>query len=580
MNYRTILLPVIAAILVSACSKPVEDDRPMTIRVAEDVRLEFDEDLALATVAFLDQHIRWPGNVGFDASIDYIVAELEAAGYVKDPMGFSDERLTYRVEEYPMDEAAWQPLGASLWIDGDSKALMSFATNRNMLAYNSYSTTEGGVLLDVVDVGDGSSEALDAVDVRGKVVLADREIDGLFEDAVVSRGAAGVLAYTMPAYTQPEKNREAVQFGDIADNDGAQSWGIVLSFSAQEKLRSALGNGDVRVKVSTRVQWIRAATERTVVAEVRGSELPDERFVFSAHLQEPGANDNASGVAAQLEMARVTANLVSAEEVDPKRTITYLWGDEFVSTKRFVTQDPGRREFILWAISMDMVGQDTSKTGGTFLIEKIPDPSAIWARGEESFSEWGGQPISKDQLMPHYLNDVVYARALEQAATNGWVVKTNPFEGGSDHVPFIEAGIPSLLLWHFTDQYYHTDLDRLEMVSADEMKNVGVTALTTALTLTSADAITAQQLIEEVQQAAIDRIRTETSLSVAAIRGGGTAAAEREILETWADWYDDALVAMQDIEVSGASAEVRRSIDTARIKVGATLAVSSTLLSD
>jgi hypothetical protein len=231
-------------------------------------------------------------------------------------------------------------------------------------------------------------------------------------------------------------------------------------------------------------------------------------------------------------------------------------------------------------MSVDMAGQDTSKTGGTFLIEKMPDPSAIWTRGEESFSEWGGQPISKEQLMPHYLNDVVYGRALEQAATNGWVVNTNPFEGGSDHVPFIRAGIPSLLLWHFTDQYYHTDLDRLEMVSAGEMKNVAVTALTTALTLTSADAITTQQLIEEVQQAAIDRLRTETSLSVAAIRDGSTAAAEREILETWADWYDDALLAMDDIEVGGSSVETRRSIDTARIKVGATLAVSSTLLVD
>ncbi len=112
------------------------------------------------------------------------------------------------------------------------------------------------------------------------------------------------------------------------------------------------------------------------------------------------------------------------------------------------------------------------------------------------------------------------------------------------------------------------------------MKNVGVTALTTALILTSADSITTQQLIEEVQQAAIDRLRTETSLSVAAIRDGSTAVAEREILETWADWYDHALLAMDDIEVGGSSVETRRSIDTARIKVGATLAVSSTLLSD
>jgi hypothetical protein len=229
---------------------------------------------------------------------------------------------------------------------------------------------------------------------------------------------------------------------------------------------------------------------------------------------------------------------------------------------------------------MDMVGQDTAKTGGTFLIEKMPDPSAIWTRGDELFSEWGGQAIDKDQLTPHYFNDVVLGRALEQAAMNGWVVKTNPFEGGSDHVPFLRAGIPGLLLWHFTDQFYHTDLDRLEMVSASEMKNVGVTALTTALTLASADLSTTQQLIEEVRKAALERLRIETPLSVAALREGSTFAAERDILETWANWYDGALSAARDIEVGGATAESQRDIEAARTTVRDALAESLRLLAE
>ncbi len=577
MNIRLPLLVVATALLASACSKPV-DDRPLTIRFGEAVREEFDVDTALASVAFLEQHIRWPGNVGFDTSIDYLAENLEAAGFVRN--GSDDDRLNYRIEEYPMEFPAWQPLGASIRIEDTGKLLMSFASNRNMLANNSWSTAEGGVAVDIVDLGDGSNESLDATDIRGKAVLADRDISELYEEAVLKRGAAGVFAYTMPAYTQPEKNSGAVQFGEIPYDEGTQSWGIQLSFAAQQQLRASLQEGAVRIKVATRVQWNRAATARTVVADIRGSELAHERFVFSAHLQEPGANDNASGVAAQLEMARVAAELTLADEVDPKRTISFIWGDEFTATRRYLRQDPGRREFIRWGLSMDMVGQDTAKTGGTFLIEKMPDPSAIWTRGDEKFSEWGGTPISKDQLMPHYLNDVVLGRALEQAATNGWVVKTNPFEGGSDHVPFIIAGIPSVLLWHFTDQYYHTDMDRLEMVSGEEMKNVAVTALTTALTLSSADSTAALQLIDEVQNAALERIRTETSLGVAAIRAGNSAATEREILETWANWYDAALLAMQDIDVAGPSAEVRQRIDSARMKLGTTLSVSSSLLTN
>jgi aminopeptidase YwaD len=347
-----------------------------------------------------------------------------------------------------------------------------------------------------------------------------------------------------------------------------------LSTDAHERLKAALVAGDVQLHVVTDVAWTTDAKERTVVADIRGSEYPDERFVFSAHLQEPGANDNASGVGAQVEVARVAAALVTGGEVDPKRTITFLWGDEITSTNRYVTQNDERAQGIRWGLSLDMVGEDTAKTGGTFLIEKMPDPSAIWTRGEDKHSEWGGDPMTKADMRPHYFNDLVLGRALEQAATNGWVVKTNPFEGGSDHVPFLQADIPGLLFWHFTDQFYHTDRDRLEMVSADELKNVGVTALVTAIAMTSADGALARSLIVEVRNAALVRLEAETDLSVAAIKDGKAVADERDIVTTWANWYDDALATMVDIEVGGSSAATESTIETARKGVSQVLADS------
>jgi aminopeptidase YwaD len=203
----------------------------------------------------------------------------------------------------------------------------------------------------------------------------------------------------------------------------------------------------------------------------------------------------------------------------------------------------------------------------------MPDPSAIWTRGEEKHTDWGGRPLSKNDLTPHYFNDIVLARALEQASTNGWVVKTNPYEGGSDHVPFLSAGIPGLLLWHFTDQFYHTDRDRIEMVSADELKNVGVTALVTALALVTSDGELARGLIEEVRLAALDRLEVETRLSLATLGQGSTLKEERDILQTWTSWYIDALSAMEDIEVGGSSDETKGSIDRARKDISGALTV-------
>jgi hypothetical protein len=214
-----------------------------------------------------------------------------------------------------------------------------------------------------------------------------------------------------------------------------------------------------------------------------------------------------------------------------------------------------------------MVGEDTEKTGGTFLIEKMPDPSAVWTRGEDHHTEWGGSPLRVDQLTPHFFNDFVLRRCLDQAAVTGWVVRTNPFEGGSDHVPFLDAKKPGLLFWHFTDVYYHTDNDRLPNVSPTELANVGVSALVSAFTLASADGATARALVAEVERAAIARLDAEAALSRTALASGGDRGQETMILETWTDWYRKALRTMSEIEVGGSSRETQKAIDAAEAAV-------------
>jgi len=220
-----------------------------------------------------------------------------------------------------------------------------------------------------------------------------------------------------------------------------------------------------------------------------------------------------------------------------------------------------------WGLSLDMTGEDTKKTGGTFLIEKMPDPSAIWTRGDDHHSEWGGRPLTKTDLVPHYYNDYLIARCLDQAATNGWVVRANPFEGGSDHTPFLQFKKPGALFWHFTDVYYHTDGDRLDKVSKDELTNVGNAALAAVLTMTSADGPTARALVAEQERMAIARLDTELALSRAAIAAGGPRAQEEDILGTWTGYYVSALHTMTDIEVGGSSPETLAAIDAAANRV-------------
>ncbi|MBI3566975.1 MAG: M28 family peptidase [Gemmatimonadetes bacterium] len=555
----------------------------------ERVRSLYSAARAYETVAYLDRFVRWPGNAGFDSSIMHIAGQLAAAGYVEQSKAHPDDRLTYRIERYPMATPAWEPLDASVSIIGPSGTrtlVYAFATNRNMLATNSFSTPGGGIGAELVRVGATDATTLDAARVRGKFVLLDAApgarrgggLAQLFTEAVSKRGALGVFAYSMPAYTQPAKNRTSIQFTGVPYDSLARGFGMPLSFAAREQLLAALAAGPVRLHVETRTRFTWPATELTVVAEIRGAREPDVRFVYSAHVQEPGTNDNATGVGSLLEAARVAAALVRTGKEDPARTITFLWGQEIRSTARYLQQDSVRARGVRWGMSLDMTGEDTKKTGGTFLIEKMPDPSAVWTRGDDHHTEWGGSAIPEQAVRPHYFNDFVLRRALDEAQGTGWVVRTNPFEGGSDHTPFLQANKPGLLLWHFTDQYYHTDGDRLAMVSAEELRHSGITALTSGLMLASADGATARAIVGEVERAALDRIAVERTISADSISRGGNPAFERHILEAWGDYYRGALAAAEEVEVGGSSAATRAAIADAQARVAQAAAKARTSL--
>ncbi|KQC02714.1 M28 family peptidase [Pedobacter sp. Hv1] len=526
-------------------------------------RAAFNEKNAYATTAFVEQYFRVPGNTGFDASIHYVENILKKAGYVQEKANEFEAPLTYRIEKRPMKRNTWEPVNASVTIVGEAQPLIAFKTNRNMIPINCPSTPVGGVTAEVVFVGKGTAAELEGKDLKGKILFADASAGRLVALAVKA-GAIGVMGYSVPKYNQPEKYQTSISFGSMQANAGI--WSLFLSYGVKEKLKAACLKGAVSLKVDIQTK-IYQAEELTIVANVKGSIKPDERFVYSAHVQEPGANDNATGVGTLAEMARVTANLVKSGQFKPQRTLTFLWGDEIVSTGRYITDDKERAKGILWGMSLDMVGEDTKKTGGSFLIEKMPDPSAIWTRGTDKHSEWGAGDVKEKDLFPHYYNDFIFDICKAQGKFANWTVNFNPFEGGSDHTPFLQNKIPGLLMWHFTDVFYHTDNDRIDKVSATTMKNVGVSALTAAYTLVTANESTAVSTVDQVKNDALIRLKTEFELSKKAIAEGKAAADEKHIIEVWGKWYTDALATIGNMAVKPETTRVGSAIKVATLAI-------------
>ncbi len=507
------------------------------------LRANLSGEQAYETTAFMEQFWRVVGNEGFNKSIHKVAESLKAAGYVLEENATNTDHFTYRLEKRPLQHPTWEILDANISLVGENTPLLSFSSNRNMVYINSISTPKNGLTSEVIYV-EGIDD-LQRISVKGKIIFTETNATDIYKEGVLKKGALGIITYDNPDYLKPHINVNSIQFRSLSF-DPKNTWGIALSYSAKERLKAALEKGPVYAKVyiSSKVY---PSEELTLVANIKGSEIPVERLVFSAHVQEPGANDNASGVGVQLEMATVAAKLIRNGSIDVQRTMTFIWGDEIISTKRYLQENEKRAKGIKWGLSLDMVGENTAITGGTFLIEKMPDPSAIWTRGKDKHTDWGGNLLTLEDMKPHYLNDYMIHNFLKQGKVAHWEVNTNPYEGGSDHTPFLDNNIPGLLFWHFTDQFYHTDGDRLDKVSQETLKNVGIASLASALTLINGDSYTAMDIVRIVRDAATNRLSEEFLLSEKSIKSGNPAESEIAILKAWEDWYLKAIASTTDL---------------------------------
>lgn len=492
----------------------------------------FEEAEAMRTVEFASRYWRLAGNEGYDATIDRVAARVRAAT-VGTAAG-SDAIVSTWIETAEAPSPGWDHSVGTVSLLRNGQAplvVLSRDRERLALAINSYSTP-GPVEAPLADVGRGQAADFEGKDVTGAVVIGDADLSGLFRQAVVQRGAIGVISTSIARYIADEP--DILQWGSIPRDAERKAFGFKASRRANETLRAALKTGPQRVRVEV-VSTFAERPERTLVHEIRGASLPDERIVLAAHVQEPGANDNASGVATLQELAvALTRGIESGAIPRPARTLTFLWLNEISGSRAWMQRHADKVPGVKYMFSMDMTGEDVAKTGGSFLVERWPDPGAIWTRAWDPNSEWGRGNVRRETLKGDLLNDLHLAVCERVAMKTGWVVKTNPYEGGSDHTVFGTAGIPSLLNWHFTDRYYHTNMDTPDKTSAAEMRNVGVAVATSAWLLASADEAMALDVADLVARAGRTRIAVEQ-------REGASLPDHADALAAWRAWSAEAV---------------------------------------
>ncbi|HEX5215426.1 MAG TPA: peptidylprolyl isomerase, partial [Vicinamibacterales bacterium] len=528
--------------------------------IVADLLARFDEQAAMGHVEYASRFWRLAGNEGYDGTIDRIGARITPTTST-DPR-IAPVRIAY--EEYAGGNG-WDHSVGTLAIARDGQpddVVLSKEKERLALCINSFSTAPGGVTAPLVDVGAGArDEDFANKDLKGAVVLGDADAGGLWRRAI-AKGAIGVISTALPKYLNadppgaakvtPRDEWDILQWSSVPYDETTRGFGFKASPRAAARLRKAIAaapaGAPVKVHVTIASTFSRKPT-RTLVGEINGATHPAERIVLAAHVQEPGANDNASGVATLAELFVALTNAIEAKKIPrPARTITFLWLNEISGSNAWIKLHPDQARNTKYMFSLDMTGEDIAKTGGSFLIERWPDPGAVWDRPWDPHSEWGRGNVRAESLKGDLINDLHLAVCARVAARTKWVVKSNPYEGGSDHTVFGGQGIPSLLNWHFTDRYYHTNFDTPDKVSAAEMKNVAAAVGASAWLMASADESMAGAVGELVAGAGKARLEIE--------KPGEPAA-----FTAWKKWYAEAVRSAARLVPGAASAALSSKLD-------------------
>ena len=186
------------------------------------------------------------------------------------------------------------------------------------------------------------------------------------------------------------------------------------------------------------------------IAEIKGTEKPDEYIILSAHFDSwdggTGATDNGTGTLVMMEAMRVLKKLYP----NPKRTIIAgHWGSEeqgLNGSLAYVEDNPNIVKNIQAVFNQD---------NGTGRVVKIN--GAGFLHSYEYISRW--LSAVPDTITTH----------IETSFPG------SPSSGGSDNASFVMAGAPafnlSSLSWDYWNYTWHTNRDTYDKIVFDEVKN-------------------------------------------------------------------------------------------------------------
>lgn len=400
------------------------------------------------------------------------------AGYLSNNIGarLSGSPQAQRAVEYVADqmrklgmEVRFQKCMVPHWVRGEERGelvewdgMASGTTQKVVLTAlgGSVATPPEGIVAEIVVVKDFEElAALGRAKIEGKIVLFNNKFDrelantgyGLaaYAQSVAYRGGGAVAAARLGAVGALVRSAGASQnrlahTGSLRYAEGVkQIPGAAVSYEDAEKIAWLAKTGRVRIRLTLTPQTLPDVESFNVIADLKGSDKPDEYVIVSGHLDSwdlgQGAIDDAAGVA----VAMAAPALVKQMGLKPKRTIRFI---------AWMNEENGGRGSAAYAAELE--------TNGAKHFAAIE--ADLGASHPIGF-QFAGKAEALAYFAP--LSNILLSQGAGQS-------QLQPGGVGSDIGPMTQKGVPSFAPW-FNQQtyfnYHHTAADTFDKIDPREI---------------------------------------------------------------------------------------------------------------
>jgi len=435
---------------------------------------------------------------------------------------FETEYVVSKLHEYGLEDIVinrypggtyWDGISGELW--EVSPGLSKLADYRDLTAMLASGSTDTDVEAELIWVGAGSEEEISKLDVEGKILLSSGAPRSVHNNAVIN-GALGIVSFNSP---RPLEVNLAIPITGISGRGGSENnltFGFFLPPREGHILRDRLISGEkIRVHATVRSQTLEYQLEVPECA-IKGTDQDAGEIILSAHLFEgyvkQGANDNISGSAAILEVARMLKSMIDDGVIErPERTIRFIWVPEFSGTIPWVQEHREIMDKTLCNINLDMVGINLADSKSFLCLQRTTYGNAHYLNDVmENYYEYVGLTNREGLAISGrggYLKRIV----APSGSDDPFYFRIDDHYGSSDHEVFNDpaVGVPGIMMITWPDLYYHTSQDRADKCDATQMKRVCVITAASAFTIASANNEMGLKIGAEVIGNAAERIGSQ-----------------------------------------------------------------------